>query len=407
MKKLISSLLILSLIFASVSVFAFPDVGSDHWAKDYISRLADAKVINGYDDGSFRPEGNVTRAEFSKLLCLAFGLGAKGKDFADIGGHWAQEYIQKSADVLYAPSDAFGPDESATRAEIAYALANVLSLEDADAADMFFDGDSVSKDMAARVGAAAKNGIIEGYEDGTIRANGVVTRGEIAALVVRAQDFEAPSKPEEKPDETPDEKPEDDKTDSLDHLYTLHPMKDLILINSVTTVINPDDGENAVKLTYCIAGEEDTIHTTVISTESETKVAGTKESLSELSAGDVIVFDTAFHGHIDTIIVVASFGGTKAEASIPESLLYGTVSEYEFYAGKVTKVENKSKSYVITVENMLGTHELVITKKAGVSVYTKRGAYHWQSDSLGFIEEGMFVLVRYSDSTATEVVVMQ
>jgi len=399
MKKLISSLLILSLIFASVSVFAFPDVGSDHWAKDYISRLADAKVIDGYEDGSFRPEGNVTRAEFSKLLCLAFGLGAKGKDFADTNGHWAQEYIQKSADVLYAPSDAFGPDESATRGEIAYALANVLSLEDADAADMFSDWDSVSKDMAARVGAAAKNGIINGYEDGTIRADGSVTRGEIAALVVRAQDFEAPSEPEEKP--------EDDKTDSLDHLYTLHPMKDLILINSVTTVINPDDGENAVKLTYCIAGEEDTMHATLIPTEAETNVAGTKKSLTELSAGDVIVFDTAFHGYIDTIIVVASFGGSKAEASIPESLLYGTVSEYEFYAGKVTKVENKSKSYIITVENKLGTHGLTVTKKADTSVYTKRGNSHWQSDSLSFIEEGMFVLVRYSDSTATEVVVMQ
>ncbi len=398
MKKLISSLLILSLIFASVSVFAFPDVGSDHWAKDYISRLADAKVINGYDDGSFRPEGNVTRAEFSKILCLAFGLGAKGKDFADIGGHWAQEYIAKSADVLYAPSDAFGPDESATRAEIAYALANVFSLEDADAADMFSDWDSVSKDMAARVGAAAKHGIINGYEDGTIRADGSVTRGEIAALVVRAQDFEAPAKPEENPEE--------DKTESLDHLYTLYPMKDLILINSVTNVIN-DDGESAVKLTYCIAGEEDSVHTTIISTEAETKVVGTKDSLTELSAGDVFVFDTAFHGYIDTIIVVASFGGGKAEASIYEGWLYGTDAQYEFGVGKVTKVENKSKSYIITVENKLGTHGLTVTKKADTSVYTKRGASHWQTDSLSFIEEGMFVLVRYCDSTATEVVVMQ
>ena len=402
MKKLISLILISVLVFTSTAAFAFFDVDSNHWAKDYISRLADAKVINGYEDGTFRPEGNVTKAEFAKMLCLAFELDAKGKAFSDINAHWAQEYIQKSADVLYAPSDAFGPDESATRAEIAYALANVLSLEDADASDMFSDWGSVSDDMAARVGAAAKHGIIEGYEDGTIRAGGSVTRGETAALLVRAQDFKAPTKPEEKPVE----KPEDDKTDSLDHLYTLHPMKDLILISSVTNVLNAD-GETAVKLSYCIAGEEDKVYSTIISTEAETKVAGTKESLSELSAGDVIVFDTAFHGHIDTIIVLASFGGSKAEASIPESLLYGTASEYEFYAGKVTKVENKSKSYVITVENMLGTHELVITKKAGVSVYTKRGNSHWQSDSLGFIEEGMFVLVRYSDSLATEVAVVK
>ena len=221
MKKLISCILISALVFTSAAAFAFSDVGSDHWAKDYISRLADAKVIGGYEDGSFRPEDSVTRAEFAKMLCLAFELGAEGKDFDDIDAHWAQEYIAKSADVLYAPSDAFGPDASATRGEIAYALANVLSLEDADASDMFADWDSVSEDMAARVGAAAKHGIINGYEDGTIRADGSVTRGEIAALVVRAQDFEAPAKPEEKPEE--------DKTESLDHLYTLYPMKDLIL----------------------------------------------------------------------------------------------------------------------------------------------------------------------------------
>ena len=398
MKKLISCILISALVFTSAAAFAFSDVGSDHWAKDYISRLADAKVIGGYEDGSFRPEDSVTRAEFAKMLCLAFELGAQGKDFADTNGHWAQEYIAKSADVLYAPSDAFGPDASATRGEIAYALANVLSLEDADASDMFADWDSVSEDMAARVGAAAKHGIINGYEDGTIRADGSVTRGEIAALVVRAQDFEAPAKPEENPEE--------DKTESLDHLYTLYPMKDLILINSVTNVIT-DDGESAVKLTYCIAGEEDSVHTTIISTESETKVVGTKDSLAELSAGDVFVFDTAFHGYIDTIIVVASFGSGEPEASIYEGWLYGTDAQYEFGVGKVTKVENKSKSYIITVENEIGIHGLTVTKKADTSVYTKRGASHWQTESLSFIEEGMFVLVRYCDSTATEVVVMQ
>jgi len=402
MKKLISSILIFILVFTSAAAFAFSDVSSDHWANSCISRLADANIINGYEDGTFRPEANVTRAEFAKMLCLAFELGAQGKDFIDTNGHWAQGYIAKSADVLYAPSDSFIPDESATRAEIAYALANVLSLEDADASGMFSDWHTVSDDMAARVGAAAKHGIIEGYEDGTIRADGSVTRGEMAALLVRAQDFEVPAKPEEKPVE----KPEDDKTNSLDHLYTLYPMKDLILINSVANVLTAD-GETAVKLSYCIAGEEDKVYSTIISTEAETKVAGTKDSLAELSEGDVIVIDTAFHGRVDTIIVVASFGGSKAEASIPESLLYGTVSEYEFYAGKVTKVENKSKSCIITAENMLGTHELVITKKAHTSVFVKRSTSPWQADSTSFIDEGMFVLVRYSDSVATEVAVVK
>lgn len=414
MKKIVSVVLILALALSTTVTFAFSDVDAGHWAKEYIDVLSADGIINGYEDGSFRPEGNVTKAEFAKMLCVAFDTDSKNRSFDDIDEHWAKDYILKSADVLYAPSDAYLPDADATRAEIAYALANVVHLADGGAENDFADWNTVAEDMAARVSAAVANGIIEGYEDGTIRGSSSVTRAEAAALIVRALLFEpsVDETPEENPDVLPEEPEADtsageDAESTLDHMYTLYPMRDLIVIKSVTTVMNLSTGETDRKLTYCIAGAEDEEYVTVIPGDAETKVVGTKDSVAALAAGDVIVFDTAFHGYIDTILVAASFGGSSASVVIPESMKYGSGAEYEFAAGRVTKAEAKTKSYVITVENNDGTQQLTIPRSTDVTVYSSRGSGHWESDSLSSIEEGMFVLVRYTDSKATEVVVTE
>ncbi|WP_394235038.1 S-layer homology domain-containing protein [Niallia oryzisoli] len=47
---------------------SFTDVNTTHWASDYISILSDKKIINGYADGSFKPDQSITRAEFSVML---------------------------------------------------------------------------------------------------------------------------------------------------------------------------------------------------------------------------------------------------------------------------------------------------------------------------------------------------
>jgi len=51
----------------AASAQTFTDV-QDHWAKGYIDQLFEAKVISGYPDGAFRPDGHITRAEFIKAL---------------------------------------------------------------------------------------------------------------------------------------------------------------------------------------------------------------------------------------------------------------------------------------------------------------------------------------------------
>ena len=51
---------------------AFSDVSTDHWAHDYIEGLAKANIINGFGDGTFRPNEAVTRAQYAAILRQAF-----------------------------------------------------------------------------------------------------------------------------------------------------------------------------------------------------------------------------------------------------------------------------------------------------------------------------------------------
>jgi hypothetical protein len=82
MKRLIATALAAAMIFGLVSVgFAavFSDV-EDHARKNDILKLVSLKIIDGYPDGTFKPENPVTRAEFAKLIVTTMGLG----DAADL-----------------------------------------------------------------------------------------------------------------------------------------------------------------------------------------------------------------------------------------------------------------------------------------------------------------------------------
>lgn len=86
-------------VICQTSVFAaFSDVGDDNTYKDAITTLTKLKVIDGYEDGTFKPDGQITRAEFTKLIVFILGykdLAYDSSDFTDVdASHWAKNYIQ-------------------------------------------------------------------------------------------------------------------------------------------------------------------------------------------------------------------------------------------------------------------------------------------------------------------------
>jgi len=103
-----------------------------NWAESVIKNLAEKGVINGYPDGAFKPDQNVTRAEFAKLVAKTFGYTATAQTgFPDVREHWAQSYISAAAGqkVMNAFADgAFKPERTVSRAQIATMLSRILHL---------------------------------------------------------------------------------------------------------------------------------------------------------------------------------------------------------------------------------------------------------------------------------------
>ncbi|MBS4881012.1 MAG: S-layer homology domain-containing protein, partial [Firmicutes bacterium] len=77
---------------------SYSDVKAGDWFNNAVSTLSNAGIIAGYEDGSFRPNGYITRAEFATIAARFFDVTYNGKDlFPDISGHWAKDYINQAA----------------------------------------------------------------------------------------------------------------------------------------------------------------------------------------------------------------------------------------------------------------------------------------------------------------------
>ena len=134
--KMILSVVVLC--FAVVPVMAYPDVDENYWAYPQINLLTEKGVIVGYPDGTFKPDENVTRAEFAAMAIRALGQEhtkvVQPVHFTDIDEtHWAYSDIQKALyfDLISCDKNGelFRPDDSVSRAESLTVAVNALTTE--------------------------------------------------------------------------------------------------------------------------------------------------------------------------------------------------------------------------------------------------------------------------------------
>lgn len=101
----------------------FTDTDSNAWYANVVGFVSAKGIASGDGDGTFRPDDYVTRAEFSAMMAKATGLALRGgTSFADVGEHWAKGYINALAakGVINGYEDGtFRPDNAVTRAEAA------------------------------------------------------------------------------------------------------------------------------------------------------------------------------------------------------------------------------------------------------------------------------------------------
>ena len=108
----------------------FNDVAKGYWAANYIGYMQQFGIVTGYEDGSFRPDAPVTRAEFAAIASRFEKLTQGSKSFTDVPDtHWAVKYINFAATrgwVTGYADGTFKPEHSITRAEVAAVTCRLL-----------------------------------------------------------------------------------------------------------------------------------------------------------------------------------------------------------------------------------------------------------------------------------------
>lgn len=161
------------------------------WAKGAIEELVSADVIQGYPDGTFKPEKQVSRAEFAKILTGAMDWKQEGEaDYTDLASHWAEEYIATVGAhkvITGYPDGTFQPNRSISRAEILTMITRAIKLgEKAETADTWLPSfiDLNTQHWAFKnVEAANHLGILPSYIGTELKPDELVTRAETAYLV--------------------------------------------------------------------------------------------------------------------------------------------------------------------------------------------------------------------------------
>jgi hypothetical protein len=166
----------------------FTDV-KNSWALEDINWLADRGIVSGNPDGEFLPENTITRAEIAAILARAFDLSSdQAVSFKDVSNHWANAYISAAAakGILSGVGNGnFAPDAIVTREQLAVMLVRAGMLSAVEKEPMEFTDESQLSFWASEaVKIASSNGIISGYPDGTFRPSQDVTRAEACRMIV-------------------------------------------------------------------------------------------------------------------------------------------------------------------------------------------------------------------------------
>lgn len=101
---------------------SFRDVAQGRWYSNFIGFLEADRILTGYPDGTFRPNNRITRAEFATIISKFAELKDGNASFSDIkSNHWAKSYIDNAVAQGWMngyPNGTFKPDQAITRAEV-------------------------------------------------------------------------------------------------------------------------------------------------------------------------------------------------------------------------------------------------------------------------------------------------
>jgi hypothetical protein len=163
-----------------------------HWAETYIIELVTDKVMKGYDDGTFRPDQSMNRAEFTKTVLTALNYSIPDEitssDFSDVPAtEWYAPYthVAKQFQIITGYDDGtFRPNNNITRAEAVKTLLEAANIEIEIPTETIFSDVDLNEWYAPYVVKAHAMGIVSGYEDGRFGVNDPITRAQVTKIIV-------------------------------------------------------------------------------------------------------------------------------------------------------------------------------------------------------------------------------
>ena len=200
-KKLISSVLLGSILVIPIYVQANPKLNDiyGHWAKKEINQFISSGYVNGYEDGTFRPDNSITRAEFVKLVNKYFGFNNKEDiKFSDINTNdWYYNDIciaSKAGYINGYEDKTFKPNKTITREEVSKILVSIKNQQDVnyDKLNKYPDKNKVSNWAKPYVEGAIEQGYLKGNDLGFLNPTNNITRAESVTILSRV----AKEKPE-------------------------------------------------------------------------------------------------------------------------------------------------------------------------------------------------------------------
>ncbi|MGF1513265.1 MAG: S-layer homology domain-containing protein [Elainellaceae cyanobacterium] len=173
------------------------DVAADYWAVPFINRLDEENIIAGFNDGTFRPEQPVTRAEFAALLTQAFVEQSADETvpYGDVtADYWAADPISRvsQADFMSGyPDGDFLPGELVSRLEVLVSLVSGLGLDAPESPEeilsTYTDQDQILEWAVPQIAAATQNELAVNHPNPeALNPQQPATRAETAAMIHQA-----------------------------------------------------------------------------------------------------------------------------------------------------------------------------------------------------------------------------
>jgi hypothetical protein len=179
----------------NASALPFSDIPSGYWAYDAIDNLYTKGLASGYPDNTFRPDEDITRAEFVAMLVRALNLSTVQPDLpmlTDVAaGDWYYGPVEtavKANLVKGYANNEFLPNVPITRQEIAAILAQASGKADDAVANAsvntaFTDDSRIAGWARGFVAETVKDGLLKGYPDGSFGPMSNATRAEACAMI--------------------------------------------------------------------------------------------------------------------------------------------------------------------------------------------------------------------------------